>query len=324
VKSENTEILTTALKNTIQEVDLPGLGVKINGKVRDCYVRGTKRVLVSSDRLSAFDVILTTIPYKGKILNDLAAFWFEKTKHIVKNHLISRPHPNIFIGEEVEIIPIEVVVRGYLAGSAFRDYQAGKDISGIKIPSGMKKSEKFSEPLVTPSTKAIQGEHDMPISEAEIISSKIVPENIWNDVRTIALKLFNFGSNEVRKRGLILVDTKYEFGIKKYPDGTSEIILADEVHTQDSSRFWQLDTYEEMLSIGEDPEMLDKEFVRKWLIQSGYMGDGTPPKFTDAFRVQIAQRYIEAFEIITGEKFVFETTPFDKNLIDRIKLEVSK
>jgi phosphoribosylaminoimidazole-succinocarboxamide synthase len=322
VKSENAEVLTNALKSTIEEVDLPGLGVKINGKVRDCYVKGNKRVLVSSDRLSAFDVILTSIPFKGKILNDLAAFWFEKTKHIVKNHLISRPHPNVFIAEEVEIIPIEVVVRGYLAGSAFRDYQAGKDISGVKVPKGMKKSEKFPAPIVTPSTKAAQGDHDMPISEAEILSKNIVAEEIWNQVRTTALKLFNFASEEVQKRGLILVDTKYEFGLKKGVSGAPEIILADEIHTQDSSRYWLLDTYEEMLSVGEDPEMFDKEFVRKWLIQSGYMGDGTPPKFTDAFRVQIAQKYIEAYEIITGEKFVFETMPLDKSLVEKIKSEL--
>ena len=322
MKSENAEVLTNALKSTIEEVDLPGLGVKINGKVRDCYVKGNKRVLVSSDRLSAFDVILTSIPFKGKILNDLAAFWFEKTKHIVKNHLISRPHPNVFIAEEVEIIPIEVVVRGYLAGSAFRDYQAGKDISGVKVPKGMKKSEKFPAPIVTPSTKAAQGDHDMPISEAEILSKNIVAEEIWNQVRTTALKLFNFASEEVQKRGLILVDTKYEFGLKKGVSGAPEIILADEIHTQDSSRYWLLDTYEEMLSVGEDPEMFDKEFVRKWLIQSGYMGDGTPPKFTDAFRVQIAQKYIEAYEIITGEKFVFETMPLDKSLVEKIKSEL--
>ena len=322
MKSENAEVLTNALKSTIEEVDLPGLGVKINGKVRDCYVKGNKRVLVSSDRLSAFDVILTSIPFKGKILNDLAAFWFEKTKHIVKNHLISRPHPNVFIAEEVEIIPIEVVVRGYLAGSAFRDYQAGKDISGVKVPKGMKKSEKFPAPIVTPSTKAAQGDHDMPISEAEILSKNIVAEEIWNQVRTTALKQFNFASEEVQKRGLILVDTKYEFGLKKGVSGAPEIILADEIHTQDSSRYWLLDTYEEMLSVGEDPEMFDKEFVRKWLIQSGYMGDGTPPKFTDAFRVQIAQKYIEAYEIITGEKFVFETMPLDKSLVEKIKSEL--
>lgn len=312
-------ILNAALSNTNKEFDLNGFGNKIRGKVRDCYVVGDKRILLSSDRLSAFDVILTTIPFKGKLLNDLAAYWFEKTKHIVKNHVVARPHPNIFIGQEVKIIPIEVVVRGYLAGSAYRDYQAGRLVSGIRLPEGLKKSQKLQEPLITPSTKAEQGEHDAPISEEEIISKNIVSEELWNKVREAALNLFNFASQEVEKRGLILVDTKFEFGVRKNEDGQEELILADEVFTQDCSRYWLSRTYQERFSNNLDPEMLDKEFVRNWLIQKGYMGEGTPPIIPDDFRLEVVEKYIEAYQMITGLKFELDSTPIDQNVVAEIK-----
>ena len=316
--SEHFEVLKNALDSTIGEIELPALGNKIKGKVRDCYVIGDKRVLISSDRLSAFDVILSTIPFKGKLLNDLSAFWFEKTGHIVKNHIVARPHPNIFIGQEVKIVPIEVVVREYLAGSSYRDYLAGRSISGITLPEGLRKSQKLAEPILTPSTKAAQGEHDMPISEGEILASKIVPEAIWVEIKQKALDLFKFASTEVAKRGLILVDTKFEFGIKNYEDGSSEVILADEIFTQDCSRYWIAKTYEERLSNNQDPEMLDKEFIRRWLMDRGYMGEGTPPKFTDSFRVEVAEKYIEVYEIITGLKFEASNLSISEEVVNNI------
>lgn len=309
------EIIRQQLSNTLQTIDLPNLGDKIKGKVRDCYVRknaqGKKeRILITSDRLSAFDRVLTTIPFKGQVLTQMAMHWFEETKDIVANHIITHPHPNVMIGREVKILPIEVVIRGYLTGSAWRDYQAGKDVSGIKLPAGLRMSEKFAEPLITPSTKAEQGDHDEPISSQEIIKRGIVEEKLWNKVCETALKLFARGTEKARERGLILVDTKYEFGVSE----SGELVLADEVHTQDSSRYWILDSYQARFIKGEVPEMLDKEFVRGWLIKQGYMGEGTPPVFSDDFRIDTALRYIEAYEMITGKKFVPETGDIAKKI----------
>lgn len=312
------DVIQKNLDNTLMTVDIEALGSKIKGKVRDCYVKNNKRVLISSDRLSAFDVILTSIPFKGKLLNDLTAFWFEKTKHIAKNHLIARPHPNIFIGQEVSIIPIEVVVRGYLAGSSYRDYVAGKPVSGVSLPSGLKKSQKFETPIITPSTKEAQGSHDMPISESEIITRNIVTKDIWDEVREVALSLFKFASNEVSERGLILVDTKYEFGLLKNKDGGFQIVLADEIHTQDSSRYWIKDSYQARFESDQDPEMLDKEFLRRWLIERGYMGEGVPPKITDEFRVELASKYIEVYQMISGEEFVYSNEAISDSVISEV------
>lgn len=312
------DIIAENINNALETIEIPQLGSKIKGKVRDCYVKNNKRVLISSDRLSAFDVILTTIPFKGKLLNDLTAFWFEKTKHIAKNHILERPHANIFIGQEVSIIPIEVVVRGYLAGSAARDYQAGRPVSGVSLPHGLNKSQKLEKPIVTPSTKEAHGKHDMPISEAEIIAKGIVPKNIWEEVREKALALFSFASEEVSKRGLLLVDTKYEFGLKKKEDGSSEIVLADEIHTQDCSRYWIKDSYQNRFEKGEDPEMLDKEFLRRWLIERGYMGEGVPPVIPDEFRVEFAAKYIEVYQMISGQEFNYSHEPISDQIVSEV------
>ena len=293
----------------MSEIEAPALGNKIAGKVRDSYVLGNKRILVTSDRLSAFDKILTTIPFKGQVLNAMALYWFEATKHIIDNHLIDAPHPNILVGTEVEIIPIEIVVRGYLAGSAWRDYQQQRPVSGVVLPEGLKKSQKFAEPILTPSTKAQQGEHDEPISEEEILSRGLVSQALWSEISEKAQKLFAFGSQEAAKRGLILVDTKYEMGLRTEADGSKTLVLADEIHTADSSRYWLAESYQQRFEAEQDPEMLDKEFVRRWLISEGYMGDGTPPKFTDEFRVETARRYIEVCEMITGKECSVSSGP---------------
>ncbi|MCB0360828.1 MAG: hypothetical protein KDD44_14365, partial [Bdellovibrionales bacterium] len=247
------DTLQQQLAFTIAEIDVPGLGDKIQGKVRDSYVLGDRRVLVTSDRLSAFDVILTTVPFKGEVLNRMAAYWFNATKDIVENHIIDVPHPNIFVARQVEILPVEVIVRGYLTGSAWRDYSAGKDVSGVALPQGMKKSQRFDTPLLTPSTKAERGEHDMPISCAEIVSSGLVEKSLWSEVERVAQELFAFGSKEAASRGLILVDTKYEFGTYLDASGKRRLVLADEVHTSDSSRYWISASYAERYAAGEDP-----------------------------------------------------------------------
>lgn len=296
------ETISAQLAQCIDRVDLSGYGDCIRGKVRDCYVLGDKRILIASDRLSAFDRVLTTIPFKGQLLNQMTSFWFNKTKHIVDNHILAHPHPNVFICQEVEIIPVEVVVRGYLAGSAWRDYEAGRDISGIKLRDGLSKFQQLDEPVITPSTKALHGKHDEPISESEILSRKLVDADIWARVRSSALSLFKFGSQQAAQRDLILVDTKYEFGVISTPQET-KVVLADEIHTQDSSRYWVASSYKNNLANGQDPEMLDKEFVRRDLIARGYMGDGPLPEFTQEFRIETCLRYIDVFERLTGQEF---------------------
>ena len=307
------KLIEQQLAYPLDTIDIPGLGEKYEGKVRDCYTvpgpDGNRRILIASDRLSAFDVVLSTIPFKGQMLSQMALYWFDQTKHIVPNHIISSPHPNVAVTREVKILPIEIIVRGYITGSAWRDYQSGKPISGIKLPIGMKKSQKFDEPIITPSTKAERGLHDEPISSEDVVGQGHVEQKVWEKACDIAMKLFQFGTEKAAERGLILVDTKYEMGLLTRPGQSPELILADEVHTPDSSRYWKAATYNERFAAGEEPDMLDKEFVRGWLIEQGYMGEGTPPKFTDEFRVDTALRYMELFEKVTGQKFTAEVGP---------------
>jgi phosphoribosylaminoimidazole-succinocarboxamide synthase len=313
------EAITEQLKYTLNSTNLPHLGKKLEGKVRDCYVLGDKRVIIASDRLSAFDVVLTTIPFKGQMLTQMASYWFAATKHIVPNHVLSQPHPNVLLTQEVEILPIEVVVRGYLAGSAWRDYQAGKSISGIALPAGMKRSQRLEKPVITPSTKAERGIHDEPISSEDIVRKRIVAESLWDQVCETALKLFHFGTEKAAERGLILVDTKYEFGVAKDAAGQTKLVLADEIHTQDSSRYWMSDSYQQCFENDEDPVMLDKEFVRRWLIEQGYMGEGRAPAFTDDFRIDTAIRYMQAYEKITGQEFCAEVGPLEDGIAQALK-----
>ncbi|RME58047.1 MAG: phosphoribosylaminoimidazolesuccinocarboxamide synthase [Candidatus Dadabacteria bacterium] len=304
------EVVREQLKKCLSSTNL-ALGEKIVGKVRDNYIDKDKQVryVITTDRISCFDVVVGTIPFKGKVLTDLAVYWLEKTKDIAENHLIDMPCDCVMICKECEVLPVEVVIRGYLAGSAWRDYKAGRDISGIKLPEGLKEWQKLSSPILTPSTKASKGEHDMPISEKEIIERKIVDKKIWEEVREKAFALFSFGQEEAEKRGLILVDTKYEFGIYK-----GKVLLVDEVHTLDSSRYWIASTYQERLNRGEPPEMLDKEQVRRWLREQGFSGEGEPPILPDEFRVQTALSYINSYELITGKVFEGKVKDFNEEI----------
>lgn len=253
---------------------------------------------MTTDRLSCFDIIVTTIPFKGQVLNQLALYWFEKASSIVPVHVVSSPDPNVIVGREAQVVPIEVVVRGYLAGSAWRDYEAGRSISGVSLPQGMKRSQKLPQPILTPSTKAKKGDHDEPISEDTIVAQKIVSEDLWQQIRTAALRLFDLGTKVAAQKGLILVDTKYEFGLC---DG--ELMLVDELHTLDSSRYWVASEYVSRFQSGQDQVMLDKEPTRQWLISKGFMGEGPIPYFTDEHRVSIAKHYIQSYEKITGRSF---------------------
>jgi phosphoribosylaminoimidazole-succinocarboxamide synthase len=272
------------------------------GKVRDIIDLGETLLISTTDRLSAFDRVLTTIPCKGQVLNELSLFWFEATRAIMPNHILERISPRTVLAKKCDVLPVEVVVRGYLTGSAWRDYQQGKAISGIVLPPNMRFNQKFDSPLLTPSTKAEKGKHDEAISVEEILARKIVPEALWNQVEKKALALFREGSDLTARQGLILVDTKYEFGTR---DG--ELFVIDEMHTPDSSRFWYADTYAELFRLGSSQRELDKEYLRQWLIERGYMGEGQPPHIPDEIRLETGLRYIKAYERLTGTTF----TPSD-------------
>lgn len=272
------------------------------GKVRDVYYLGDKIVVIASDRISAFDHVLPkAIPYKGQILNGIATHFLNASKDIVPNWLEDVPHSNVSIGKKAEPIMLEMVVRGYLAGHAWREYSAGKRmICGVNMPDGMKEGDRFPQPIITPATKAEEG-HDEDISEADILSQGIVSLKDWNVLKENTLRLFELGTKMAEKQGLILVDTKYEFG--KYKD---QIILIDEIHTPDSSRYYVLDGYQERQERGEKQKQLSKEFVREWLMENGFQGkDGqVMPEMPEEFVDNVTARYIELYELITGKPFL--------------------
>ncbi|MBU8897684.1 phosphoribosylaminoimidazolesuccinocarboxamide synthase [Corallococcus sp. M34] len=293
----NTSALHAQLQHTLRQTDLPALGQPYRGKVRDTYRRGDQLVLVTSDRLSAFDHVLTTIPFKGEVLNRLAAFWFERTKHICPNHVLDVPDDNVTVARACEPFSVEVVVRGYLTGSLWRDYEKGTHTAyGLPIPAGMRKDEAFPMPILTPSTKAEYGQHDEPISEKEILARNLASARDWARITEAARGLFLEGQKWARTRGLILVDTKYEFG--KVGD---TLYVIDEMHTPDSSRYWVADEYEARFARGEDQRMLDKENIRQWLIRErNFSGHGPLPAIPDDVRVELATKYVAAYERITG------------------------
>jgi phosphoribosylaminoimidazole-succinocarboxamide synthase len=299
------EILKNALAHTLERTDMDALGVKYEGKVRDNYTRDGRRLIVVTDRISAFDRVLGTLPLKGQILNRLAAFWFGKTAHIAKNHVLRVPDPNVIEAVECTPLPVEMVVRGYVTGvtstSIWTHYAAGKrDFCGNRLPDGLKKNQKLDRAILTPSTKAEKGDHDVSVSRDEILAMGRLSAEEFDRAADAAMRLFDYGVHFCQERGLILVDTKYEFG--KTPAG--ELVVIDEVHTPDSSRFWFARSYEERFGKGEEPESFDKEYVRRYLAKLGFKGDGPIPPIPDDIRVEAARRYIEAFETITGEPFV--------------------
>ena len=289
-----------------------------HGKVRDVYTISDKYlVMIASDRISAFDVVLPkAIPYKGQVLNQLASRMINATADILPNWILDTPDPNVSIGKKCEPFKVEMVIRGYLAGHAWREYNSGKRmLCGVKMPDGMKENEKFPSPLITPTTKASAG-HDEDISREEIISRGIVPAKEYGELEKYTQAIFQRGSEMAAKRGLILVDTKYEFG--KY-DG--EICLMDEIHTPDSSRYFYAEGYDERLKNGEQQKQLSKEFVRQWLIENNFQGkEGqTVPPMTDEWISRISDRYIELYEKMSGEKFI---RPVETDTITRIEKNV--
>lgn len=302
------DIDSKALENCITKTDVPGYPDPYRGKVRDVYLlRNDVIGIVASDRISAFDHIMKqAIPYKGQILNSLAAFAFDKVEDLVATHVIDVPHPNVTIAKKCDPIPIEVVIRACLTGHAARVYKSGKrTLCGVKLPDGMVENQKFEEPILTPATKAEEG-HDEDISEKEILDQGIVEPEIWEEIREKAFKIFERGQQIANEQGLILVDTKYEFGIY---DG--EVTLIDEVHTADSSRYFYADGYEERQEKGEPQKQLSKEFLREWLMDHNFQGkEGqTLPDLPDEFRIKVYNRYTELFEKLTGKSF--EPTPLN-------------
>jgi phosphoribosylaminoimidazole-succinocarboxamide synthase len=296
------------------DYNFPGQLKVYKGKVRDVYtLENDVLVMVASDRISAFDHILPKgIPHKGQVLNQVATLFLEATRDIVPNWLIGTPDPSVAVGVACEPIRVEMVIRGYLAGHAAREYKAGKrELCGVQLPEGMKENDKFPEPIITPASKADEG-HDEDISREDIIAKNIVPEHIYVQLEKYTRALFQRGTEIAAKQGLILVDTKYEFGIRN-----GEVILIDEIHTPDSSRYFYAEGYEERQANGEPQKQLSKEFVREWLMANNFQGlDGqTMPEMPDSFVETITERYIELYERITGKTFVKAATD---NIEERI------
>ena len=291
-----------------------------HGKVRDVYtINNDKLIMVATDRISAFDVILPKgIPYKGQILNQIAAKFLDATKDIVPNWKLATPDPMVTVGQKAEAFPVEMIIRGYLTGSSWRTYKSGaREICGVKIPEGMKEHQKFPKPIITPTTKAAEG-HDEEISKDEILKRGLISAEDYAQIEEITYKLFERGTEIAAKRGLILVDTKYEFG---KIDG--KIVLIDEIHTPDSSRYFYSEGYEERFAKGEQQKQLSKEFVREWLMANGFQGkEGQKvPEMTDEIVAGISARYIELYENITGEKF--QKADLSQDLAKRIETNIN-
>ncbi len=302
------DVLTAQLTRTLESTDFAGLGTKYEGKVRDCYTTGQRRIIVVTDRLSAFDVVLGTIPFKGQVLNQIAAHWFELARPLVPNHLLEVPDPVVSVAIECKLLPVEFVMRSYLTGvtstSIWRHYEQGhRTFCGHRLPEGMRKNQPLAAPLLTPSTKAEKGAHDESVSREEILARGQLTAGEFDQAAVLCEKLFAFGQAEAAKRGLILVDTKYEIG--RRPDGT--LCFIDEIHTPDSSRYWYADDYQARFDRGEEPRGLDKEYVRRALSEKGYRGEGPPPPLSDEIRTEAARRYIALFELLTGKPFVPDT-----------------
>ncbi|MDY0002885.1 MAG: phosphoribosylaminoimidazolesuccinocarboxamide synthase [Polyangia bacterium] len=298
------ETLRAALGQTLERTELPELGEPSRGKVRDSFVLGDRRVIVVSDRISAFDRVLGTIPFKGQVLNLMAAHWFRATAHLAPNHLLEVPDPAVSVVAQCRPLPVEMVVRAYLTGSTstsiWSAYEGGaRTFCGHALPDGMRRHQRLERPIITPSTKAEHGEHDESVSREELLARTDITEAQYDEMAEYVLALFEFGTRQAAARGLILVDTKYELGL----DAQGKVRLIDEIHTPDSSRYWYAADYEERFAAGEDPRALDKEFVRRALIAMGYRGDGPPPPLGDELRLEAARRYMELFEVVTGAPF---------------------
>ena len=305
--------IRAALNNTLGETHCEGLGDREQGKVRDSYRQKNRRIIVTTDRISAFDVVLGTIPFKGQVLNQVAAYWFEQTRDIVPNHILAVPDPNAMVVSECEQLPLEFIVRGYITGvtktSAWYNYERGvRQFCGNLLPEGLVKDQKLDAPILTPTTK--HEKHDRSISRDEAIAEGLIDAATFDKAKDICLKLYRRGVEIAAARGLILVDTKYELGRLN-----GDLVLSDEVHTPDSSRYWFADSYERCFAARQDQRKLDKEYVREWLVEQGFRGDGTPPALSESVRVEAARRYIESYELLAGRTFEVSDEPIQRRLL---------
>lgn len=315
-KEELLSLLPLAFGST--NLPLPG---KSSGKVRDGYeLPGGQRLFVTTDRLSAFDRILGQAPYKGQVLNQLSAWWFEHTKDIIPNHLLALPDPNALVAVQVTPFPVEVIVRGYITGvtstALWYRYSLGeREIYGYRFPEGLRKNQALPEPIITPTTKGGLTGHDERLTCAEVVAYGLLDSTTWDQVQEAALAIFRRGQQIAQRAGLILVDTKYEFG--RAPDG--QVLLIDEVHTPDSSRFWKMDTYEARFATSQEPENFDKEFVRLAYVEKGYRGEGDPPIMPVDLWVAASQRYISIYEMLTASMFIGGAYPVEPRLIANLR-----
>lgn len=310
------------LHNCLTETHFDHLGKKYQGKVRDTYDIGDTLVLVTTDRQSAFDRVLAAIPFKGQVLNQVSHFWFDKTKDIVPNHVLTVPDPNVTVAKKCTVFPVEFVMRGYLTGvtstAVWTAYEKGeREFCGNTLPDGMVKNQAFATPIITPTTKSDL--HDEKITPTEIVAQGLMTQEDWDECAAIALKLFARGQEVAREHGMILVDTKYEMG----RDANGVITLVDEIHTPDSSRYWIADSYNEKFAAGQEPDNIDKEFLRLWFMEnSDPYNDAELPDAPEELVAELSARYIQLYEAITGQEFVYPDV--DVPVIDRIAAAIGK
>ncbi len=309
-------IIRRQLDHTLDDITLPELGRAYAGKVRNVYHQDDRIIMITTDRVSAFDHVLGTIPFKGQVLTQLARFWFDKTSGVVPNHVIDYPDPQVLVARKAEMLPVEVIVRAYITGSLWREYDNGiRDQYGFVLPEGLQKDQLLPEPIITPSTKAEYGEHDLPISREEIIRRNLIPPDVYNQAEIYARKLFSIGQCWAAQQGLILVDTKYEFGMYE-----GKLLVVDEIHTPDSSRYWVAEEYETRFAAHTDQRMLDKENLRQWLLGKNFSGQGTPPKLTSEIRIVLAEHYLNLYNRLTDSVF----TPQTGSVKERITANLRK
>ena len=304
----------------IEDGDLSRIGPVVRGKVRDVFDLGDRLALIATDRLSAFDRVLGTVPYRGQILNEMSAWWFDRIADLVPTHKVDVPDPNVTIARKCRPLPVEVVVRSRLTGttgtSLWTLYAAGaRHVYGIRFPDGMKKNDPLPRPIITPTTKGAMGAHDRPITERDIVEKGLVDARCWDEVRSAALAVFERGRRTAADAGLVLVDTKYEFGL----DSEGRVAIIDEVHTPDSSRFWRAATVDERIAAGEEPENLDKELVRLSYAARGFTGDGDPPPLATSLAVTTARAYLKVFQALTDSPLVPAAYPASPRVISAIR-----
>jgi phosphoribosylaminoimidazole-succinocarboxamide synthase len=316
----NIEIIKEHIVYVLRGTDFKNIGERKVGKVRDIYTMPDKIILISTDRHSSFDRIIAHIPFKGEVLNQISAFWFENTKDIIQNHVLSIPDPNVLVAKKCSPLPIECIVRGYITGvtgtSLWTHYKDGqRDFGNFVLPDGMKKNQKLDEPVFTPTTKS--DEHDRPISPAEIVSEGMLSQELTDEVEKTAKALFKRGQEIALAKGLILVDTKYEFGL----DENGKLTLIDEIHTPDSSRYWKANSYDERFNKGEEPEYFDKEFLRLWFKDNcDPYKDEVIPDAPAELVAELSRRYIEIYETITGKPFEHDfNTPIMERITNNLK-----